>query len=374
MKVTPILNKARMSLLLLAIVTAIAGCNKEQTTEEIAQTSSDAPSGFAYVTSQKSDTAGVSVIDLTTMEVVKTFDVKAEGPRGLGITDDGTKLIVATRENESISVIDTATGEVIQQINVGKNPEFVRINGNFVYISSEPSAIGGPPPKPGSKEAEEDDDDDDKTPARIAIVDLAKGEKIRDIVGGPETEGIEFSADGKEIVITNEADNTVTVHNIETGELVKTIHTHEYGDRPRGIKVSPDGQTYLATLEYGNKFMVLDKDYNVVRTVDTGKVPYGISFDATGEHIYVAANKEKALQVFDAKTYEKIKDIPTGNRCWHFTFTPDDKQLLLACGKSDAIFVIDTEKQEVTKQIEVKDMPWGIVTYPKSMGSLDTKL
>ena len=377
MKVTPILNKTRFSLLLLALVAGIVGCSKEPTaTEEAASEAAamtnEAPSGFAYVTSQKSDTAGVSVIDLASMEVVKTFDVKAEGPRGLGISDDGTKLIVATRENESISVIDTATGEVIQQIKVGKNPEFVRINGNYVFISSEPSAKGGPPPKPGSKEAEEDDDDD-KTPARIAIVDLAKGEKIREIVGGPETEGIEFSSNGKEIVITNEADNTITVHNIESGELVKTIHTHEYGDRPRGIKVSPDGKTYLATLEYGNKFMVLDTDYNVLRTVDTGKVPYGISFDATGEHIYVAANKEKALQVFDAKTYEKIKDIPTGNRCWHFSFTPDDKQLLLACGKSDAVFVIDTEKQEVTKQIPVTDMPWGVVTYPKSMGSLDTK-
>jgi YVTN family beta-propeller protein len=307
------------------------------------------------------------------MEVVKTIDLKAEAPRGLGITDDGTKLIVATRENESIAVVDTATGEVIQTIKVGKNPEFVRVNGNLVFISSEPSAVGGPPPKPGSEAAEELEDDDDRTPARIAIVDLNKGEKIKEIVGGPETEGIEFSADGNEIVITNEADNTITVHNIETGELVKTIETHEYGDRPRGIKVSPDGQTYIATLEYGNKFMVLDKDYNVVRTVDTGKVPYGVSFDTTGDHIYVAANKEEALQVFDAKTYEKIKDIPTGKRCWHFSFTPDDKQLLLACGKSDAVFVVDTEKQEVTKQIPIADMPWGVVTYPKSMGSLDTK-
>lgn len=373
MNVTPVLNKTRTSLLLLALVaTSIVGCSKDEATEDT-QTSSVTPTGFAYVTSQKSDNAGVSVIDLASMEVVKTFDVKAEGSRGLGITEDGTKLIVATRENESISVIDTATGEVLQQIKVGKNPEFIRVKGNFAYISSEPSAVGGPPPKPGSKEAEDDDDDENKLPAKIAVVDLIKGEKIREITGGPETEGIEFSADGKDLVITNEADNTVTVHNIESGELVKTIHTHEYGDRPRGIKVSPDGQTYVATLEYGNKFMVLDKEYNVLRTVDTGNVPYGISFDATGEHIYVAANKEKTLQVFDAKTYEKIKDIPTGDRCWHFSFTPDDKQLLLACGKSDAVFVIDTEKQEVTKQIEVKDMPWGVVTYPKSMGSLDTK-
>jgi YVTN family beta-propeller protein len=374
MKLTPALSKTRISLVLLTLIAGLASCSKEQTAE-----TSPAPeantqatsSGIAYVTSQD---AGVSAIDLATMQVTKTFDVKAAGPRGLGVTEDGKKLIVATRENESISVIDTATGEVLQQILVGKNPEFVRVKGNFAYISSEPSAKAGPPPKPGSKEAEEDDDDEEKIPAKIAVVDLTKGEKVREITGGPETEGIEFSADGKNLVITNEADNTVTVHSLEDGSLVKTIKTHEHGDRPRGIKVSPDGSTYLSTLEYGNKILVLDKDFNFVRTVDTAETPYGISYNLSGDRIFVAANKAKVLEVFDAKTFEKIKDIPTANRCWHFTFTPDDKQILLACGKSDAVLVIDAEKLEVTKQIEVKNLPWGVVTYPKSMGSLDTKL
>lgn len=367
MEFKPHRNKTGISLLLLALMGGIGACSKEKAEES---TSGTAPtSGFAYVTSQD---AGVSVIDLASMQVVKQFDVKAKGPRGLGVTEDGKKLVVATRENESISVIDTATGEVLQQIPVGKNPEFVRVSGNFAYVSSEPSAKGGPPPKPGTKPAEEDDDDDEeKIPAKIAVVDLTAGQKVREITGGPETEGIEFSADGSKLVITNEADNTVTVHDIASGELLKTIHTHEQGDRPRGIKVSPDGSTYLATLEYGNKFMVLDKDFNLVRTVDTGETPYGIAYDRKGERIFVAANKAKTLEVFDAKTYEKIKDIPTGNRCWHFTFTPDDKQILLACGKSDAVFVIDADKLEVTKQIEVKDMPWGVVTYPKSVGSID---
>ena len=367
MKFTPTLSKTRISLLLLALLTGIVGCSKEKA--EAPQVAAESKSaGFAYVTSQD---AGVSVIDLATMEVVKNIDVKGEGPRGLAVTDDGKKLVVATRENESISVIDIATGEVLQQIPVGKNPEFVRVRGNFAYISSEPSAKGGPPPKPGAEE--EDDDDEEKVPAKIAVVDLTAGKKVREITGGPETEGIEFSADNSKLVITNEADNTVTVHDIASGELLKTIHTHEQGDRPRGIRVSPDGNTYLATLEYGNKFMVLDKDFNLVRTVETGQTPYGIAYDRSGERIFVASNKEKALQVFDAKTYEKIKDIPTGNRCWHFTFTPDDKQILLACGKSDAVFVIDAEKLEVTKQIEVKNMPWGVVTYPKAMGSIESK-
>ena len=376
-------KNTRISIVLLALVAGLTACNKPAETDAAAKTdglqantnaaAGDAANkGVAYVSNQD---GGVSVIDLATMQVTKTIDVKAAGPRGLGITDDGKKLIVATRENESISVIDTATGEVLQQIPVGKNPEFVRIRGNFAFISSEPSAKGGPPPKPGSAEAkaEEEDDDEEKIPAKIAVVDLVKGEKIRDITGGPETEGIEFSADGKNIVITNEADNTITVHNIESGELIKTISTHEHGDRPRGIKVSPDGNTYLATLEYGNNFMVLDKDFNFVRTVPTGDTPYGISYDAAGKYIYVASNKSQLLEVFAADNFVKIKEAPTGKRCWHFTFTPDNKQILLACGKSDAVLVYDAETLAQTGQIEDKKLPWGIVTYPKAMGSLDSK-
>ena len=149
-------NKTRISLVLIALMAGLTACNKEKAAEpKLDETAAQpaakqavASAGVAYVTSQD---ASVSVIDLASMQVVKQLDIKAVSPRGLGVTDDGKKLIVATRENESISVIDTATGEVLQQIKVGKNPEFVRVSGNFAYISSEPSAKGGPPPKPGAK-------------------------------------------------------------------------------------------------------------------------------------------------------------------------------------------------------------------------------
>jgi hypothetical protein len=47
---------------------------------------------------------------------------------------------------------------------------------------------------------------------------------------------------------------------------------------------------------------------------------------------------------------------------------------MIACGKSNAIVLIEVETLEPTKQIKVKQMPWGQVTYPKSMCSLDTKI
>jgi hypothetical protein len=33
--------------------------------------------------------------------------------------------------------------------------------------------------------------------------------------------------------------------------------------------------------------------------------------------------------------------------------------------------VIDAEKLQVTGSVGDKKMPWGVVTYPKAMGSLD---
>ena len=371
----PLATKLRTASLVAIFASAglLGACSKEAETPQpeaapVAESKALKNDQVAYVTNQD---GGVTVIDLTTMETIGDLDVQAEGPRGVGVTDDGKLLITANKANGNISVVDTATGKLVQHIEVGKNPEFVRIKGDYAFISFEPSSKGGPPPKPGEAVKEDDDDDEADEPARIAVVDIKAGKKVREIVGGPETEGIEFSKDGKHLIITNEADNTITVHDLESGELQHTIPTKDFGLRPRGIKASPDGSFYVATLEYGNSFLVLDSTFKPVKTVKTGESPYGIAFDRDGKRIFVAANKSKTLEVFDAKSFDKIKDITTGNRCWHFTFTPDDKQILLACGKSDEVLVIDADKLEVTKHIGDKKMPWGLVTYPKSMGSLD---
>ncbi len=324
--------------------------------------------GLAYVSNQN---GAVTVIDLDTMEFLGNLDLGAKGPRGIGVTADGKWLVTANKDDGNISIVDTSRTNVPKLVNIGKNPEFVRVMGDRAYVTYEPSAKSGPPPKPGAEVAKGGDDKEEKVPGRIAIVDLKMGKVISEIIGKPETEGVEFSKDGKLMFVTNESDNSITAHDMSSGKLIKSIPVGKYGERPRGIKTSPDGKMIVTTLEYADKMLVLNDKFEVIKEVDTGKTPYGVSFDRSGNRIFVAANKEKALQVFDAKTFDKIKDIPTGDRCWHFSFTPDDQQILLACGKSNEIIVIDANKLEVTKRITDNDMPWGIVTYPKSMGSLD---
>ena len=326
-------------------------------------------SGFAYVSNQNGD---VSVIDLATMEVSGSISAYGKEPRGIGVTADGKLLVLANREGGRVAVIDRASGKLLRQVRVGSNPEFVRTRGHMAFVSYEPSSTGGPPPKAGAKQAEgKDDDDENQEPAHVAVVDLDRGKVVRSIKGGMETEGIEFAADGKHIIVTNEADDNIAVHEVATGKVVKTIDTKPWGDRPRGIKMAPDGKSYVATLEFGNALIVLDGDYKVIKKVQTGESPYGVSFDRAGERLFVAAAKSKTLQVFDARTYAPIKNVPTGNRCWHFSFTPDEKSILLACGRSNEVIVIDAKTLEPVKRIADSKLPWGVVTYPKSMGSLD---
>jgi len=325
-----------------------------------------ANAGVAYVSNQQDS---VSVIDLDSLEVKATLAIAAKSPRGIGVTSDGKWLVTANKDDENISVVDTATGKLVRHVAIGKNPEFVRVSGTLAFVTYEPSGEAGPPPKSAAAGAK--DDDDDKVPGHIAVVDLKAGKVVLDIVGKPETEGLEFSKDGKQMIVANESDNSLSVHDIATGKLLNTISVAKYGSRPRGIKISPDGSFYVTTLELSNKLLVLDDKLVVIKEIATGKFPYGVSFDRSGKRVFVAANRDQLLQVFDTQSWQKIKDIPTAERCWHFSFTPDDQHILMACGKSNEVLVVDANKLEVTKHIGNLKVPWGVVTYPKSMGSID---
>src|SRR5437667_5762925 len=76
----------------------------------------------AYVGNFKDNT--VSVIDTATGTVIATVPVVA-GPHGMSITPDGRRVFVSGENSSGVSVIDTATDRVIQTIEVGKTPHGV---------------------------------------------------------------------------------------------------------------------------------------------------------------------------------------------------------------------------------------------------------
>jgi YVTN family beta-propeller protein len=199
------------------------------------------------------------------------------------------------------------------------------------------------------------------------VPDWTKG---LDFAAGTETEGLEFSSDGKYLLVANEAQNTIAIFDTHAGTLFRTIDLKPYGLRPRGVKASPDGSGYAVTMEFSGTLVKIDSGFNVTKTAQTAAMPYGVAFDREGKRIFIAASTARKMQVFAADSLQLIAETPTGQRCWHFTFTPDDSKILLACGRSNNVLVIDANSYKVIQTIEGFKMPWGIVTYPRAFGSL----
>ena len=325
-----------------------------------------APANFAYVSEEE---GGVSVIDLNTLQVIRRVHPSDVAPRGLAVTFDGKYVITSNKNTSDVAVFSTPGLDLVKRMHIGDNPEFIKINpaGDRLFATFEPTSHGGPP---GAAKTPADSDDDNGPPAQIAsfhVGDWAPGPVS---TAGQETEGMEFSRDGKLMLVANESQETIGLFDAATGAHLRDIDLKAYGIRPRGVKVSPQGTGYAVTMETSGTLLTMDQNFNVLKSVPTAAKPYGLTFDRAGKRIFVSAAQAGKLQVFSADSLQLLAEVPTGQRCWHFTFTPDDSRVLLACGRSNNIVVVDASSYQKIQTIEGFKLPWGIVTYPRSYGSL----
>ena len=324
------------------------------------------PANVAYVSEEE---GGISVIDLSTLKVIRRVQPDDLSPRGLAVTFDGKYVVTSNKNTSDAAVFSTPDLSLLRRIHIGESPEFIKINpaGDRIFTTFEPSSGGRPP---GAPKAKNDSDDENGPPAQIASF------RVKDWVPGPmstagqETEGIEFSRDGKLMLVTNESQETIGIFDEATGRHLRDVDLKDYGIRPRGLKVSPDGSEYAVTMETSGTLLTMDASFKVIKSVPTAAKPYGLAFDRAGKRIFVSAAQAGKLQVFAADSLQLLAEVRTGQRCWHFTFTPDDSKILLACGRSNNIVVVDANSYKEIQTIEGFKLPWGIVTYPRSYGSL----
>lgn len=319
------------------------------------------PANVAYVSEEE---GGISVIDLNTLKVIRRVQPSDIAPRGLSVTFDGRYIVTANKNTGDLAVFSTPLLSLVKRIHVGENPEFLKINpaGNRLFSTFEPASQHGPPgAKTGAISG-----DENGPPAQIASLHIKDWSPGAVSTAGHETEGIEFSHDGKLMIVANEAQETIGVFD-QTGAHLRDVDLKSYGIRPRGVKISPQGDRYAVTMEASGTLLTMDRNFKIVKAVQTAAKPYGVAFDREGKRIFVSAEK---LQVFSADSLQLLAEVPTGKRCWHFTFTPDDSKVLVACGRSNNVVVIDANSYKPVGTIEGFKLPWGIVAFPRSYGSL----
>ena len=190
------------------------------------------------------------------------YDAISANAGGITVAD-GSVGLVALNANNTLGVMNLANDTLTTQIPVGNAPNHVVVKGNFAYVTNE----GG------------------RTATAADFTNLSDGTPI--VVDPTDA----YATTG-----------TVSVVNIKTGQLVKTI---EVGLHPAGLTIA--GPMVYVANAYSDTISVIDTDLNaVVQTIQVGTAIKGGAFGAGADDIavdgataYVTLGQSNAVAVVD---------------------------------------------------------------------------
>ena len=295
-----------------------------------------------YVSNEKDNT--VSVIDGESFEVIDTLSV-GERPRGLVLSNDGKILYICTSDEDHVEAYDLETGKFMYSLPSGPDPELMALdaNGKMLYIANEDDNL-------------------------VTVVDVEEKRKVVEIPVGIEPEGIGLSPDGKWLVNTSETTNMAHFINTESLEIESNVLVDT---RPRVAQFNADGSEVWVSSEIGGTVSVIDVETKTIKHKIEFEVaglrpeslqPVGVKIASDGtDKVYIALGPSARVAVVNAKTYEVEKYLLVGPRVWNLEFSPDQKFLFTTNGVSGDVSIINLEKRRVVKSVKVGRFPWGVV-------------
>lgn len=242
---------------------------------------------------------------LTAIDLVdggtRTIDLGTHGrPHGLQLLADGNAL-VTTEGSGSLVRVDIARGAVTGVADIGDGI------GHMVAVSSDGTAAYVSKIRAGT----------------VVRVDLSTMRATAEQPAGAGAEGIAVAPDGY-VWVTNRADDTVTVHNPATLDIVATLPSAGF---PIRVVFTPDGRHALVTNATAATLSVFDvasrravasvalapADAQLQTTLlGNGPLPIGAVVDPDAPRAYVAISGADRIAVIDTHDWQVLAYWTTG--------------------------------------------------------------
>jgi len=167
------------------------------------------------------------------------------------------------------------------------------------------------------------------------------------------------------LYVTAETNNTVSVVDTKTGQVLHTLHV---GENPRTVALTPDGSRAWVSAEAGGNVTLIDVASDSVLgqfPIRDGKTkPVRIAFSPDGRLAYLTEGAATSVSVVDVARQAVIDSVRVGRRPWGIALSPDGKRLYTADGRSNTVSVIDTEVRRVIMAIPVGERPNDLLYIP----------
>jgi len=280
----------------------------------------------------------------------------AEKPAG------GYKIYVTNERSGDLSVIDSATHEVVATVPLGKRPRGIHASpdGKLIYVALSGSPIAGP----GVDESKLPPPD--KSADGIGVYDIAQGKLVKMLKAGSDPEEFDITRDGKYLYVSNEDVAGVSILDLSTEKIVATLKT---GEEPEGVEMSPDGKLVYATSEDAGEIYKIDTaTQKVVNKLKVGRRPRTIAWMPDGKHVWVNAENDGTVVYVDVEKNAVVETIPLGEagvvKPMFVLLSKDASKLYVSTGRGKKVFILDAATRKVETSFEVGQRPWGIVLSP----------
>ncbi len=250
-------------------------------------------------------------------------------------------LVVVNKSDNSLSVLDAATGKLkwTAPFGIGPHEAAVLADRKTVAVSDYGRAAA-----PGRA---------------VLLIDLATG-KVNsriDLGEGSRPHGLHALRDGR-LLVTAEGRKELDVVDPKSGRV--TVHIPTGHDLSHMVTASPDGKyAFVTSLRSGVVTRIDLAAGKVVGDVATGKGAEGLAMTPDGREVWVANREANTIAVVDAKAAKVVATIKAGSFPIRVSITPDGKRALVTFTGSGDVGVFD-----VATRAEVKRIPLGRDAVP----------
>lgn len=312
----------------------------------------------------------------------------------IAITNDGTIVVTANADSDSISALDMTSGSVTE-IAVGGNPQTVALSpdGVLAYVANRDDhtlaivPLHGRPPVVTVRTCRHPFgvvSDDQRVfvscfgDAKIAVHDRESLELTGTIDVARDPRGLALSADRTKLYVSHFTTGQLTVIDIETAAVDRVVTTLAESNLAQSIFI--DGSTELAYLPQTrsnalNPALLFDTTvFPIVSVVDlrTGTNvaskriaidvadrPSGIPIDAvvSANRLFVLHAASNDLSVIDLATGRGIAHLNVGANPRGLVLSTDQKRLYVNNALDGSVTVIDASTLQVERTVAVTTIP-----------------
>ena len=292
---------------------------------------------MVYVPNERG--ASLTVIDATTLKVVKTIQVGSY-PHHVTPAWDMRSLFVNNMRSNSLTVIDPWS-----MAKAGRVP--VAAPYNLYFTPDGTTAVDIAEPL-----------------NRIVFYDRATWAKLGR-VGIPSRgpDHADFSADGSYFLVSTEYGGWVYKIDVAQRAIVGAL---KVGGSPVDVKLSADGAIfYVANQGRGGVSLVDPSSMTEIGFLPTGAGTHGFAVSRDGSSLYTSNRRAGTISVIDFATRAVVATWDVGGSPDMLSGSIDGTQLWVSNRWNDSVSVIDTSDGHVIARIRVGNAPHGLTYFPQ---------